>query len=103
MDQEFRQLIDSLGHMTADRLRGYPVSEIRIAANEDLCTAHVTAVVPQALSDEQYTELMSRLIGTREFYLDELSIGFALSRGVTVCDTESAEASGSREFAYSGQ
>ncbi|MEV7329582.1 hypothetical protein [Micromonospora sp. NPDC093244] len=102
MDQEFRDLIDSLGNMICDRVHEFPVSEIRIAANEDLCTAIVTAYVTHSLSDQDYTAVMARLISAREFYLDELSIGFAIS----LLDHEDsggvAEAAGSREFAYSG-
>ncbi|SCG63352.1 hypothetical protein [Micromonospora coxensis] len=102
MDQEFRDLIDSLGNMTADRVRDFPVSKIRIVANEDLCTAQVTAFVTHALTDKEYTALMTRMIGAREFYFDELSIGFSISLGETEDFDGTAEAAGSREFAYSG-
>lgn len=102
MDQEFRDLIDSLGNMTADRVRDFPVSKIRIVANEDLCTAQVTAFVTHALTDKEYTALMARMIGAREFYFDELSIGFSISLGDTEDFGGIAEAAGSREFAYSG-
>lgn len=99
MTDDFRTLMDSVGNMALNAVRG-SASHIKVIADPVLRSARVLALTDEKPTDDEYDAILDRLLELRDFYYDELALSFSIER---LDPTEVAGEGRSRElceFAY---